>query len=92
MLMTILPFAIFSIIASPNQGGPRILKMTWLVKNFKPIRESLPYSLKMDISEQKSITFFNLQDVYRHVKAIGECIILYPNCPCFFNHASFLQC
>ena len=57
MLMTILPFANFPIIASPNQGGPRILKMMWLVKIFKPIRESLPYSLKMDISEQKSITF-----------------------------------
>ena len=92
MLMTILPFANFPIIASPNQGGPRILKMMWLVKIFKPIRESLPYSLKMDKSEQKNITFLSLQDVYRHVKAIGECIILYPNCPCFFNHASFLQC
>ena len=41
---------------------------------------------------KKSITFFNLEDVYRHVKAIGECIILYPNCTCFFNHASFSQC
>ena len=38
MLMTILLFAIFSTIASPNQGGPRILKMMWLVKIFKPIR------------------------------------------------------
>ena len=57
MLMTILPFAIFSIIASPNQGGAKDPKNDVVGKNFQAYQRVPSLLSKNGYIRAKNITF-----------------------------------